>query len=55
MAEHYAVAQLREIYNALEAISQPGADGESLNLLAIMRDMRHRQVTQKSPTLRMVA
>jgi len=55
MTEHYAVAQLREIYKALEAIRQPGADGESLNLLAIMRDMRQRQVTQKSPTLRIAA
>lgn len=54
MAEHYAVAQLREISKALEAIRQPGADGESLNLLAIVRDMRQRQITQKSPTLRMV-
>lgn len=55
MTDHYAVAQLREIYDALEAIQAPGADGESLNLLAIMRERRQREVPQKSPSLRLVA
>lgn len=44
-----------EIYDALEAIQAPGADGESLNLLAIMRERRQQEVPQKSPSLRLVA
>ncbi|WP_454691195.1 tyrosine-type recombinase/integrase [Achromobacter aloeverae] len=51
MTAHYAVAQIREIYNALELIKQPGAAGESLNLLALVRNMQALQagVPQKSP------
>lgn len=55
MTGRYAVAQLREIDGALEAIQVPGADGESLNRLAIMRERRQREVPQKSPSLRLVA
>lgn len=37
MTAHYAVAQIREVYEALERIKQAGPDGETLNLLAIAR------------------
>ncbi len=49
MTAHYAVAQIREIYIALEVIKQPGSEGESINLLAVMRTIRMQQVTKKSP------
>lgn len=37
MTAHYAVAQIREVYDALELITQEGQVGETLNLLAIVR------------------
>lgn len=37
MTAHYAVAQIREVYDALELITQEGQAGETLNLLAIVR------------------
>lgn len=51
MNSHYAIAQLREIYNALELICRPGEEGESLNLHALIRQTQIREVgkvTQKS-------
>lgn len=37
MAQHYATAQIREIFRALESISKPGEEAETLNLLALVR------------------
>jgi len=48
MNSHYAIAQLREIYTALEGISMPGHDEESLNLHAMIRQAQIRAVPQKS-------
>jgi len=44
MTGHYAVAQVREIYEALECISQPGRHEESLNLLVLLRQAQERKV-----------
>lgn len=52
MTGHYAVAQVREIYEALECISQPGRHEESLNLLALLRQAQERKVPVKSPQQR---
>ena len=35
MTNHYAVAQVREIYDALELIKKLGDSGESQNLLSV--------------------
>ena len=51
MKSHYAIAQLREIYDALEGIAHPGEDEETLNLHAMIRQAQIRavgKVTQKS-------
>lgn len=37
MAQHYASAQIREIFDALELISKEGDQKETLNLLALVR------------------
>lgn len=55
MTGRNAVAQLREIDDALEAIQAPGADGESLNPLAISGRGDNEKSPQKSPSLRLVA
>jgi integrase len=55
MTAHYAVAQVREIYNALELITRPSAEGESLNLLALVRNLRLKEVTQDSPSKKKAA
>lgn len=55
MTSHYAVAQIREIYDALELIKQPGSNGESINLLAVMRTIRMQQVPEKSPNKKKAA
>ncbi|WP_157146300.1 tyrosine-type recombinase/integrase [Achromobacter insuavis] len=55
MTHHYAVAQLREIYDALELMNQQHDEGESLNLWALMRKMRMKALPQKSPSLKLVA
>ncbi|OZI58744.1 hypothetical protein CAL27_18870 [Bordetella genomosp. 1] len=49
MTAHYAVAQLREIYNALEAMNVDDEVGESVNLAAVIRRMHLQALTQKSP------
>jgi integrase len=49
MTAHYAVAQIREIYEALELIKQPSAAGESINLLAVLRSVQMQQVPVESP------
>lgn len=55
MSNHYAVAQVREIYDALERISRPGEEGESQNLLAVVRAVQMRQFPQNSPSQRKTA
>ncbi|CAB5512477.1 hypothetical protein LMG26857_01767 [Achromobacter anxifer] len=55
MTHHYAVAQLCEIYDALEQMNQRHDEGESLNLWALMREMRAKALPQKSPSLKLVA
>lgn len=55
MASHYSVAQVREIYDALELISREGERGETLNLLALMRRHQMKAFTQNSPRQRKTA
>lgn len=49
MTSHYSVAQIREIYDALELISHESEQGETLNLLALMRRQQLRSSTQNLP------
>lgn len=49
MTSHYAVAQVREIYDALESIKQEGEAGETLNLLALLRRARMKSIPQNYP------
>ena len=44
MNSHYAIAQLREIYDALEGIARPGHEEETLNLHAMIRQAQIRAV-----------
>ena len=59
MTALYAVARIREIYDALESIAVEGQAGETINLLAIMRRAQMRavaeEVTQKSRSQRKTA
>lgn len=55
MTSHYSVAQIREIYDALELISRESEQGETLNLLALMRRHQLRVITQNSPRQRKTA
>lgn len=59
MTAHYAVAQIREVYEALELIKQEGVVGETLNLLAIAKRASlttiEGKVPQKSPAQRKTA
>ena len=55
MTTHYAVAQVREVYDALEAIKQEGEEGETLNLLALVRRQQLKSITQNYPTQRKTA
>jgi len=55
MTAHYAVAQVREIYDALETIKQEGEEGETLNLLALVRRQQLKAITQNLPTQRKTA
>lgn len=55
MTHHYAVAQLREIYDALELMNQQHDMGESLNLWALMRKMRLKALPQNSPRQKLAA
>lgn len=51
MNSHYAIAQLRDIYDALEGIARPGHEEETLNLHAMIRQAQIRavgKVPQKS-------
>lgn len=49
MTNHYAVAQVREIYDALEQVTKPGDSAESQNLLSVIRSVQMQQVPQNSP------
>lgn len=49
MSSHYAVAQVREIYDALELIKKPGDEGESQNLLSVIRAVQMQRFPQNSP------
>jgi len=55
MTTHYAIAQVREVYDALEAIKKEGEEGETLNLLALVRRQQLQAITQNSPTQRKTA
>ncbi|ANN78940.1 tyrosine-type recombinase/integrase [Bordetella flabilis] len=55
MTNHYAIAMVRELYEALELIKQPGEAGDSANLLALVRSIQMQQVPQKSPSERKAA
>lgn len=50
MNSHYAVAQVREIYNALESIKMEGQFEESINLLALVRRTQMKSLPQSYPT-----
>lgn len=55
MTTHYAIAQVREVYDALETIKQEGEEGETLNLLALVRRQQLKAITQNSPSQRKTA
>ena len=55
MTTHYAIAQVREVYDALEAIKREGEEGETLNLLALVRRQQLKAITQNSPKRRKTA
>lgn len=59
MTTLYAVAQIREVYDALELIATEGQAGETINLMAIMRRAQmhavDEEVTQKSRRQRKTA
>jgi len=55
MSTHYAIAQVREVYQALERITAPSEEGESLNLLALAQGRGRARVPQNSPTQRKTA
>lgn len=50
MTDHYAVAQLREVYDALELIAQQGDEFETLDLHALIRRTKMRRFTQNLPS-----
>ncbi|TAL89242.1 MAG: site-specific integrase [Candidimonas sp.] len=55
MTSHYAVAQVKEIYNALEEIKEEGLAGETLDLLALVRRTQVKSLPQNYPTQRKAA
>ena len=52
MTEHYAIAQIREIYNALELITRPADDFETLDLHALIRKTQARRFTEILPSIK---
>ncbi|NYT61457.1 tyrosine-type recombinase/integrase [Alcaligenaceae bacterium] len=50
MTDHYAIAQLREVYGALELITQPSDEFETLDLHALIRRTQMRRLTQNLPS-----
>lgn len=55
MNNHYAVAMVRELYEALERIKQPGEAGDSADLRSLIRSIQMQRVPQKSPSERKAA
>lgn len=55
MTAHYAVAQVREVYDALELIKEEGEEGETLNLLALVRRAQMKTITPKLPQMKKTA
>ncbi len=51
MTAHYAVAQIREVFDALELIKEEGLGGETLNLLAIVRRAQIAAVPKNHPQI----
>ncbi|WP_323026654.1 tyrosine-type recombinase/integrase [Castellaniella sp.] len=49
MTDHYAIAQLREVYDALELITRPSDDFETLDLHALIRRTKMQRFTEKTP------
>lgn len=49
MTDHYAIAQLREVYNALELIARPSDEFETLDLHALIRRTQMRRLTANLP------
>lgn len=49
MTDHYAIAQIREIYEALELISTPADDYETLDLHALIRRTAAQRFTENLP------
>jgi hypothetical protein len=49
MTDHYAIAQIREVYNALELITKPGEEFETLDLHALIRRTQMRRFTENLP------
>lgn len=50
MTDHYAIAQLREVYDALESIAEPSDEFETLDLHALIRRTKMVQNTGKTPS-----
>lgn len=50
MTDHYAIAQLREVYDALERIAQPVEEFETLDLHALIRRTKMQRLTQNLPS-----
>lgn len=50
MTEHYAIAQIREIYDALQLIAQPSKDFETMDLHALIRRTQMRRYTKNIPS-----
>lgn len=49
MTDHYAIAQLREVYDALELIAHPSEEYETLDLHALIRRTQMRRFTENLP------
>ncbi|WP_368646946.1 tyrosine-type recombinase/integrase [Castellaniella ginsengisoli] len=49
MTDHYAIAQLREVYDALERITRPTDEFETLDLHALIRKTQMQRSTQNLP------
>lgn len=49
MTDHYVIGPIRELYNALVAIGQPGQEFETLDLRALSQRTQMRRLTQNLP------
>ncbi|TEA79798.1 tyrosine-type recombinase/integrase [Allopusillimonas ginsengisoli] len=49
MTDHYAIAQLREVYDALELITKPQEDFETMDLHALIRQTQMQRFTEILP------